>query len=122
MLDAERVVFLVMVGLNLCGLCFDAAPSVASAFVAAGAPRLERVRVAVSSCIELRRCEERAGRFRDAGIGLNACRHSSAQMLHSCNGLIRGAHIHSRGGVVQIQACQGGGKPERLEDERNAAQ
>lgn len=50
-LDADRVVFLVTVGLSLCGLCFGATTSVVSGFgfVAAGAPRLERVRVGVSS-------------------------------------------------------------------------
>ena len=116
-MDAERVVFRVIVGLSLCGLCFGAATSVASGFPVEGAPRLERVRVAVSSCTELRRCEERAERFRGAGIGLNAQRQSSAQVLRSYGCLNRGVHVHSRGGVVQIQACQGGGKPAGLEDE-----
>lgn len=49
MLDAERVVFLVMVGLSVCGLCFGAATSDVSGFDVAGAPRLDRVRVGVSS-------------------------------------------------------------------------
>jgi hypothetical protein len=49
MLDAERVVFLVTVGLSLFGLCFGATTSVASGFDAVGAPRLDRVRVGVSS-------------------------------------------------------------------------
>jgi hypothetical protein len=72
MLDADRVVFRVIVGLSLFGLCLDAVLSMNSCFVGAGAPRLERVRVGVSSCTELRRCEERAGGFRGAGIELNA--------------------------------------------------
>ncbi len=68
MLDAERVVFLVIEGLSLFGLCFGATPSAVSGLAVAGAPRVERVRVAVSSCTELRRCEERAEKLRGAGI------------------------------------------------------
>ena len=49
MFEAERVVFLVMVGLSLCGLCFGATTSVVSGFAGAGAPRADRILVGVSS-------------------------------------------------------------------------
>lgn len=69
MFEAERVVFLVMVGLSLVGLAFGGTISCASDFDGAGfVPRAARVRVGVSSCCELRRCEERVGAFLGAGI------------------------------------------------------
>jgi hypothetical protein len=69
MLDAERVVFLVMVGLSFVGLCFGATVSRASGFDGAGFAPRPRVRAGVSSCCELRRCEARVGAFLGAGIG-----------------------------------------------------
>jgi hypothetical protein len=59
MLDAERVVFLVIFGLNLVGLCFGATISGSDLDGAGFAPR-PRVRVGVSSCCELRDAREGA--------------------------------------------------------------
>jgi hypothetical protein len=51
MLDAERVVFLVVVGLSLVGLGFDGTNSGWSGLEGADfAPRAPRVRAGVSSC------------------------------------------------------------------------
>lgn len=76
MLEAERVVFLVTVGLSLVGLLFGATASDASVFDGAGFAPRPRVRVGVSSCCEFLRCEERAGAFLEAGIG-ESQRHGS---------------------------------------------
>lgn len=76
MFEAERVVFLVMVGLSLVGLLFGATPSGASDFDGAGFAPRPRVRVGVSSCCEFLRCEERAGAFLERGIGASQ-RHRS---------------------------------------------
>jgi hypothetical protein len=62
MLEAERVVFLVVVGLSLVGLGLDGTNSGWSGLEGADfAPRPARVLTGVSSCCELRLCEFRAG-------------------------------------------------------------
>ena len=71
MLEAERGVFLVMVGLSLVGLDFEAIMSEASDFAGAGFAPRPRVRVGVSSCCEPRRCVAREGAFLGGGIALN---------------------------------------------------
>ena len=71
MLEAERVVFLVMVGLNLVGLDFEATMSDASDFDGAGFAPRPRVREGVSSCCEPRRCAARVGAFLGGGIVLD---------------------------------------------------
>jgi hypothetical protein len=69
MLDAERVVFLVVVGLSFEGLAVGGMTSGVSGLVGAGfPPRPARVRVGVSSCRELRRCDVRVGWLRGGGI------------------------------------------------------
>ena len=104
MLEAERVVFLVIVGLSLVGLLFGATMSEASDFDGAGFAPRPRVRVGVSSCWEFLRCEERAGALLGRGIGKgqrhggkNLCRveieaHVSTQCFHG----------RSQGGVARI--------------------
>ena len=69
MFEAERVVFLVMVGLSLVGLDFGAMLSGASGLDGAGFVPRPRVRPGVSSCSELRRCDARVSEFLGAGIG-----------------------------------------------------
>jgi hypothetical protein len=69
MLDAERVVFLVVVGLSFEGLAPGGMTSGVSGLDRAGfPPRPARVRAGASSCRELRRCEVRVGGLRGGGI------------------------------------------------------
>lgn len=104
MLEADRVVFLVIVGLSLVGLLFGATMSEASDFDGAGFAPRPRVRVGVSSCWEFLRCEERAGALLERGIG-ESQRHRDKSL---CRVEI-GAHVstqcfhgRSQGGVARI--------------------
>lgn len=68
MFDADRVVFLVAVGLSLVGLDFGGTRSGCSGLEGADFPPRPRVRAGVSSCRELRLCDARVGWLRGAGI------------------------------------------------------
>lgn len=69
MLDAERVVFLVIVGLSFVGLAFGGMMSSLSDLDGADfPPRAARVRAGVSSCSELRRKDARVGALLGVGI------------------------------------------------------
>lgn len=69
MFEAERVVFLAMVGLNFVGLSAGGAVSGRSDLHGADfPPRPARVRTGASSCNELRLCEARVGAFLGGGI------------------------------------------------------
>lgn len=92
MLEAERVVFLVIVGLSLVGLLFGATASEASDLDGAGFVPRPRVRVGVSSWWELLRCDERAGAFLERGMR-ESQRHGDSTL---CRVEIDDAHVSTK--------------------------
>jgi hypothetical protein len=110
MFEAERVVFLVAVGLSLVGLDFGGTKSGCSGLDGAGFAPRPRVRAGVSSWSALGLCDARAGWLREAGIGTAQQSRLQCGNVDCCGvctvvaiGMVQ---VGSRGGVAHMAAVR----------------